>query len=91
MTSSRYLEDASYFKIKTVTLGYNLPQKWMKKINVDGIKVYFTVDNAFTFTKYSGYDPEVSISGAPASSDYGLDFGYQPTLRSFLFGLEFLF
>ena len=46
---------------------------------------------AFTFTKYSGYDPEVSISGAPASSDYGLDFGYQPTLRSFLFGLEFLF
>lgn len=91
LTSSRYLEDASYFKIKTITLGYNLPDKWMRKIGVDGIKVYFTVDNAFTFTRYSGYDPEVSISSAPASADYGYDFGYQPALRSFLFGVKFRF
>ena len=63
----------------------------MRKIGVDGIKVYFTVDNAFTFTRYSGYDPEVSISSAPASADYGYDFGYQPALRSFLFGVKFRF
>ena len=91
LTSSRFLEDASYFKIKTITLGYNLPQNWMDRAKMAGLKVYFTVDNAFTFTKYSGYDPEASMSGGPASAGYGTDFGYQPTMRSFLFGLQFKF
>ena len=91
LTSSRYLEDASYFKIKTVTLAYNLPQKWMQKIRMRGIKVYFTVDNALTFTKYDGYDPEVSMSSGPASAGYGTDFGYSPTMRSYLFGAQFKF
>ena len=91
LTSSRYLEDASYFKIKTITLAYNLPKKWMDAIKMEGIKVFFTVDNAFCFTAYDGYDPEVSISSAPASGDYGVDFGYQPSLRSFLIGASFKF
>lgn len=91
LTSSRYLEDASYFKIKTITLAYNLPRKWMDAIKMEGIKVFFTVDNAFCFTAYDGYDPEVSISNAPASGDYGVDFGYQPALRNFLFGASFKF
>lgn len=91
LTSSRFLEDASYFKIKTITLGYNLPQRWLDKIKMSGLKVYATIDNAFTFTKYSGYDPEVSMSGGPASAGYGTDFGYQPTMRSFLFGLQLKF
>ena len=91
LTSSRYLEDASYFKIKTITLAYNLPKKWMESIKMDGIKVFFTVDNAFCFTAYDGYDPDVSISSAPAAGDYGVDFGYQPSLRSFLVGASFKF
>lgn len=91
LTSSRFLEDASYFKVKTITLGYNLPQRWMDRIKMQGIKVYFTCDNALTFTKYSGYDPEVSMSSGPASAGYGTDFGYQPTLRSYLFGLQLKF
>ena len=91
LTSSRFLEDASYFKIKTITLGYNLPSKWLERIKMQGLKVYATIDNAFTFTKYSGYDPEASMSGGPASAGYGTDFGYQPTMRSFMFGLQLKF
>ena len=91
LTSSRFLEDASFFKIKTVTLGYNFPQKWMEKAKLGGIRVYLSIDNAFTFTKYSGYDPEVSMNAGPAHAKYGTDFGYQPTMRSFLAGVQFKF
>jgi len=91
LTSTRFLESASFFKVKTITLGYNLPQKWMDRIKMGGIRVYFTVDNALTFTKYSGYDPEVSMNASPAHAKYGTDFGYQPTMRSFLFGVQFKF
>lgn len=91
LTSTRFLEDASYFKVKTITLGYNFPQKWMDRARMGGVKVYFTVDNAFTFTKYSGYDPEVSMNAGPAHAKYGTDFGYQPTMRSYMFGVQFKF
>jgi hypothetical protein len=91
LTSSRFLESASFFKIKTITLGYNFPQAWMERIKVDGIRVFFSVDNALTFTKYSGYDPEVSMNAGPANKQYGTDFGYQPTMRSFLAGVQFKF
>ena len=91
LTSSRFLEDASFFKIKTITLGYNFPQAWMDKAKIGGIRVYLSVDNAFTFTKYSGYDPEVSMNAGPAHTKYGVDFGYQPTMRSFLAGVQFKF
>lgn len=91
LTSTRYLEDASYFKIKTVTLAYNLPQKWMDAIRCKGIKAYFTVDNAYCFTEYDGYDPEASYTANPAAANYGVDFGLSPTMRSFIFGLQFKF
>lgn len=90
-TSTRYLEDASYFKIKTITLGYSLPESFTKKFNVNNMRVYFSVDNLFTFTKYSGYDPETSFSGSPGNANYGVDFGLQPVLRTFLFGFNLNF
>ena len=91
LTSSRFLEDASYFKLKTITLAYNLPEKWMQRVKLSGVKVFLSVDNAFTFTRYDGYDPEVSIASGPAAAHYGVDFGYQPTLRSFLAGVNVKF
>ncbi|MBQ3249684.1 MAG: TonB-dependent receptor [Bacteroidales bacterium] len=91
LTSSRFLEDASYFKIKTITLGYNFPQRWMDRIKMSGLRVYLSVDNAFTFTRYSGYDPEASMSSSPSAGAYGTDFGYQPTMRSFMAGVQFNF
>lgn len=90
-TSTRYLEDASYFKIKTLTLAYNLPEKWMDAIKSRGIKAYFTVDNLACFTKYDGFDPEATYSTNPGNCYYGVDFGLSPTLRSFIFGLQFKF
>ena len=91
LTSTRYLEDASYFRIKNITLAYNLPGRWMEKIKVGGLRVYATVDNAWTFTKYEGYDPEASMSGGPAAAKYATDFGYEPMMRSFILGLDIKF
>lgn len=91
LTSTRYLEDASYFKFKTITLSYSLPERALKAMKATSAKFFFTVDNAFTITKYDGYDPEVSMASGPASAGYGVDFGYQPTLRSYLFGIQLQF
>ena len=91
LTSTRYLEDASYFRIKNITLAYNFPGRWLEKAHVSGLRIYATVDNAYTFTKYEGYDPEASMSAGPASATYATDFGYEPMMRSFLFGLDIKF
>jgi len=91
LTSTRYLEDASYFRIKNITLAYNFPGRWLEKAHVSGLRIYATVDNAYTFTKHEGYDPEASMSAGPASATYATDFGYEPMMRSFLFGLDIKF
>ena len=91
LTSTRYLEDASYFRIKNITLSYNLPGKWLEKVKIGGLRVYATVDNAITFTKYEGYDPEASMNASPAHAKYATDFGYEPMMRSFVFGFDLKF
>ena len=91
LTSTRYLEDASYFRIKNITLAYHLPSKWLERLKIGGVRVYATVDNAFTFTKYEGYDPEASMSGGPAAAKYATDFGYEPMMRSYIFGVDIKF
>lgn len=91
LPSTRFLEDASYFKFKTVTLAYNIPSKVFKTKYINGIRVFASVDNLFTITNYSGYDPEQSFDNNPGNSNFGVDFGLQPTLRTFLFGLNVKF
>lgn len=91
LTSTRYLEDASYFKFKTITLSYRLPDKALRAIKSTAAKLFFTIDNAFTITRYDGYDPEVSMASGPAAAGYAVDFGYQPSLRSYLFGIQLQF
>ncbi|MDR1584170.1 MAG: SusC/RagA family TonB-linked outer membrane protein [Prevotellaceae bacterium] len=90
-TSTRYLEDASYFKIKTLTLGYTLPDSWMQKLKISSLRVYVSADNLLIFTKYSGYDPESSYDGTPGAANYSVDFGLQPVLRTFMIGLSVKF
>ncbi len=90
-TSTRYLESATYFKLKTITLGYTLPETITDKIGINNLRVFASVDNLFTITPYSGYDPEASFSGSPGHSNYGVDFGLQPLLRTFLFGFNLSF
>jgi TonB-linked SusC/RagA family outer membrane protein len=91
LTSTRYLEDASYFRIKTVTLGYTFPQQWLERLKVASLRVYLSADNLFTLTKYSGYEPEASYTGTPGAANYGIDFGLQPSLRTFIAGLSLKF
>lgn len=91
LPSTRYLEDASYFKFKTITLGYNIPKSLLSKINVEGARIYMSLDNFFTLTDYSGYDPEFSYSSSPSSGSYGADFGEQATLKSFIIGASLNF
>ncbi len=91
--SDRWLEDGSFLRIKTVTLGYTLPQAWAKKITVQNLRIYVTAQNLFTLTKYSGFDPEVSESVGWGSGglDMGVDHGNYPQPRILLFGINLSF
>jgi hypothetical protein len=61
--SSYYLQDASYLRLKNLTLGYTLPLSLTRRVGVDSVRVYFSGDNLFTATKYRGLDPERAGSG----------------------------
>lgn len=88
--SSRYLEDGSFFRIKNITLAYNFPKKLLSKLRMQGLKVYASVDNLATFTKFSGMDPEIDLQG----SSYNLAGMYSspyPVGRTFMFGVDLTF
>ena len=84
--SDRYLEDGSFVKIKNLQLGYTIPKTVFKAENTQ-LRFYAQVKNLYTFTKYTGFDPE--ISGGLLNS--GVDYGYYPQARTFLLGLDFKF
>ena len=81
--------DGSYFKIKQIQLGYTLPQKLTKKIFIQNLRLYVSLDNWFTFTKYPGFDPEASSAGS--TSGMGLDKGSYPISKKMTFGLNVTF
>jgi TonB-linked SusC/RagA family outer membrane protein len=85
--SDRYVEDGSFIKIKNIILGYTLKTKAIQKL-FRSVRVYGQVKNAFTFTKYSGYDPEVPAYGL---LDTGVDRGAYPQARTFYVGLDIKF
>ena len=84
--SDRYLEDGSYVRIKVITVSYNLPSKLMKALKISDARVFLTVENLFTFTNYSGFDPEVSRF-AFDNTRIGYDYGGYPTARTYLAGI----
>ena len=69
-TSSRFLEDGSFFRLKNVTLAYDFPQAWMKKARIQGLKVYVSGDNLATFSKFSGMDPEIDTEYGTYDTNY---------------------
>jgi len=88
--SSRFVEDGSYLRIQNVTLGYSLPSDLISQLKLTRLRLYVTGQNLFTFTKYSGYDPEVGSFNQDALLT-GIDNGRYPTPRqvSFGFNVEF--
>ncbi len=95
--STRFLEDGSYLRIRNITLGYNL-KDLMKLDGLTGLRVYLTIQNALTFTKYPGLDPEIQANandtrGLGLSSDLavGIDWGTVPAPRTFIAGFKLEF
>ena len=80
--------DGSYFKIKQIQLGYNLPKNLLKKVSLESCRVFASLDNFFTFSKYIGLDPEVTTSGGTSS---GIDMGTYPTAKQVIFGVNLSF
>lgn len=85
--SDRFLEKGDFLRMRTVTLGYDLPKSIMNKIGFDGIRVYGTVLNAFTITGYSGADPEVNTNRF-SNIAIGVDTRSVPQSRTLLFGIQ---
>ncbi|WP_207424956.1 TonB-dependent receptor [Pedobacter sp. SYSU D00535] len=88
-TSDYYLEDGSFLRINTVTLGYSLPSMVLKRVGLKTTRMYFTLNNPYVFTNYSGYDPEVSNSSK--GFEQGVDSSAYPRSKSFVFGLNLTF
>lgn len=83
------IEDASYLRINNVTIGYSLPVKALAKLHISKLRFYATGNNLAVFTKYTGYDPEVSVRRSPLTP--GLDYSAYPKSRSFIFGVNVIF
>ncbi len=82
-TTDKALIDASYFALKNITVGYNLPQSLVKKMNIDNVRVFATFDNIVMFNHLNGMDPQYNFSG-------GIGYTYAP-IKTIAFGLEINF
>jgi TonB-linked SusC/RagA family outer membrane protein len=87
--SDRVIEDGSFLRLKTVSLGYNMPKAWMKRIKVQSIRVYTAAQNLVTWTNYSGVDPEVSVRNSPLTPSF--DWSSYPKARTITLGLNVTF
>lgn len=95
--NDHFIEDASYCRLKNITLGYTIP---FKKV-ISSCRVYFSAENLFTITGYSGFDPEIDTKGyevqkngggqQTANAGAGLDFNSYPSMRTYTFGVNVTF
>jgi TonB-dependent starch-binding outer membrane protein SusC len=83
----RYVEDASYLRLKNLTIGYNLPKNFLSKIHVKQFRVYVGAQNLFTITHYTGYDPEANYFDGD-NTKQGIDFGVYPAVKTYLVGVN---
>jgi hypothetical protein len=95
--SSRFLEDASYCRLKNIQIGYTLPRGLTSKLHIKGLRFYLTGNNLITITKYTGLDPEMYISNNvkvekyPSDLASGIDWGTYPTAKSYIIGANLNF
>jgi TonB-linked SusC/RagA family outer membrane protein len=83
------IENGSYLKIRNINLGYSIPQVLLNKINIQKLRVYASLNNIYTFTNYSGYDPNVGTRGDGLTPN--IDWGAYPKSKSIVFGLDISF
>lgn len=95
--STRFIENGSYLRVKSLTLAYNLPKPVLDKIKLNRLQIYLTSENLLTLTGYSGFDPEVSAFNASTQDNTsrnaapGVDYGTYPQSRDFIIGLNVTF
>ncbi|MDA9970537.1 TonB-dependent receptor [Flavobacteriaceae bacterium] len=93
--SSRWIEDGSYIRIKNITLGYNFSNTFIEFLNINSARIYFTGTNLFTFTDYTGFDPEANAStsatGRNTDSYAGVDLATYPSQKKITLGLDIKF
>lgn len=91
--SSFYLQSGSYLRLQNMTFGYTLPQKFLEKSKIKSLRFYFSAQNLLTFTKYTGYDPEIGqqYSGSGGNLDMGIDNGNYPQSRTLSLGANLSF
>lgn len=87
---SRFVEDGSFFRMKNLTFGYTLPEKLTRKAYISKLRIYVSAQNLFVATKYSGYDPEVSMAASNPMTP-GLDWGAYPKSRVVTMGIDLKF
>lgn len=85
--SDRFVEDGSYLRIQNVSIGYNLPKKYAQKALMTNLRVYTSVQNLYTFTKYTGYDPELGAFNRSITL-MNIDNGHYPNPRTFTIGIN---
>ena len=88
-SSSATVWDASFFKIKQIQLGYTLPESLTKKVAISNLRLYASLDDYFTFTKYPGLDPETATTGG--GNQIGVDTGRYPISKKLIFGMNITF
>lgn len=88
MTSDALVFDGSFFKIKQIQLGYTLPKQWLKKVFVNNLRVYGSLEDFFTFTSYKGFDPEAASN---STSGMGIDKGSYPCSKKVVLGFNIEF
>ena len=88
--SDRYIENGSYLRLKNLTFGYTFPKKIISKWGLESLRLYANIQNLFTITDYTGYDPEIGVSTAGANV-MGLDNGRYPSPTTYSFGLNVSF
>ena len=94
--SSRFLEDGSYLRLKAITLSYRFNSDFLRRMAISNASLYVTGQNVLTFTKYTGFDPEVSTYGNDGNSNVkniaqGIDYGAYPQSKAFIIGLNVTF
>jgi hypothetical protein len=84
LVSTRYIEDGSFLRLKNVQLGYTFSDNLSQRIGIGSLRIYASATNLLTFTKYTGFDPEIGTGGG---LDFGVDRGTYPQPRTFTVGL----
>ena len=88
--SDRYIEDGSYLRVRNISLGYTFPKQMLSKAKIESLRLYTNIQNLWTITGYSGYDPEVGVSTTSANV-YGLDNGRYPSPTTYSVGVNLTF